>query len=61
MYISFMRARTFLGGSILMKVFAESRSSGSEFARYSMSWSFMRLKMNQFVMWLTVIPRNYMS
>ena len=35
-----------------MNVFAESKSKGSEFDRYRMSWSLMRLKMNQFVMWL---------
>lgn len=35
-----------------MKVFAESRSRGKEFARHRMSWSLMRLKMNQLVMWL---------
>jgi hypothetical protein len=52
MYIAFIRTRTFLGGTILRNVIAESRYSGSEFARYRMSWSLMRLKMNQFVMWL---------
>lgn len=52
MYISLIRTMVFLGGNILMKVFAESRSRGKEFAKYKMSWSLMRLKMNQLVMWL---------